>query len=124
MDDDFDEDFESEATQMTAMETDSPEEDIRAQELGFKPQKEIIYNKLLPYSDLLDEESKAWFAEIKLNLCKSLALRELRPGFVTWMSRLNKYIRFYGFKFAKEDHVCLVRELISTLGRVFWYFVQ
>ena len=70
------------------------EEDIseihpnRSEQLGFKPQKEIIYNRLLPYADKLDEESKRSFAQIKINLSKSVLLRELHPGCSIWSARL------------------------------------
>ena len=84
-------------------------------DLVFRPQKEIIYNKLLPYSDRLDDESLAWFKEIKANLAKSLALREIRPGFITWISRLSKYLRIYGLKFTKEDHIALIKLLNSFI---------
>ena len=82
-------------------------------ELGFEPQKEIIYNKLLPYVGDMDKESTSWFAEIKANLGVSIALRELRPGIVTWTSRLNKYIRLYGLKFPKADQISFIK-LLST----------
>ena len=36
-------------------------------------------------------------------------LRELRPGLVTWMSRLTGYISLYGYKFSKEDHVSFIQ---------------
>ena len=58
--------------------------------LGFKPQKEIVYNQLLPYSESLDEESLHSFAVIKTNLAKTVCLREMRPGFIIWTSRLNQ----------------------------------
>ena len=64
--------------------------EARAAALGFKPQKEILYNRLLPYSENLDEESMQMFSTIKTNLAKTICLRELRPGFVIWTSRLNK----------------------------------
>lgn len=50
-------------------------------------QKELIYNKLLPYSNGLDEESRAFLSEIKKNLSKAVLVRELRPGAVTWTGR-------------------------------------
>lgn len=59
--------------------------------LGFKPQKEKIYNKLLPYGDELDEESVKMYTDIKTNLIKSIVAREMRPGIVLWTSRLNRY---------------------------------
>lgn len=60
----------------------------RIKQLGFKPQKEIIYNKLLPYADELDSESKKTFTQIKINLSKSVLLRELHPGCAIWSTRL------------------------------------
>lgn len=105
---------------------------LRSLKLGFEPQKEIVYNKQLPYSGTLmsylneiipkterlfvekvDQESTKWFADIKANLGRAIALRELRPGIVTWISRLNKYIRIYGLKFPKADHVTLIKMLMS-----------
>lgn len=62
----------------------------RCVKLGFKPQKEIIFNRLLPYAHKLDDESLRLFADIKGNLGRSLMLREYRPGFGIWISRLNK----------------------------------
>ena len=38
----------------------------REEQLGFRPQKEIIYNKLLPYSKDIDEDSTKWFKDIKV----------------------------------------------------------
>lgn len=87
----------------------------RSLELGFVPQKEVVYNKLLPYVSNMDEESTQWFAEIKANLGRSIALRELRPGIVTWTSRLNKYIRLYGLKFPKADQIQLIKLLYSFI---------
>jgi proteasome activator subunit 4 len=87
----------------------------RAQQLGFIPQKEVIYNKLLPYSSDIDSESTLWFQDIKANLGRALALREIRPGFVVWISRLNKYIRLYGLKFPLTDHVALIKLLFSVI---------
>lgn len=87
----------------------------RAHQLGFVPQKEVIYNKLLPYSSHIDSESTKWFQDIKANLGRALALREIRPGFVVWVSRLNKYIRLYGLKFPLADHVSLIKLLFSVI---------
>lgn len=62
----------------------------RFKKLGFTPQKENVYNKLLPYADKLDEESSKLFYDIKTNLVKSVLAREMRPGCALWTSRLNK----------------------------------
>ncbi|KAK4885236.1 hypothetical protein RN001_001507 [Aquatica leii] len=83
--------------------------DKRLKKLGFKPQKENVYNKLLPYANELDKESKNLFKDIKTNLVKSVLAREIRPGCMVWTSRLNKYTRIYGLKFSKEDHIALVK---------------
>ena len=66
--------------------------DERAAVLGFYPQKEIIYNSLLPYSDRMDEESHRLWQEIKTNFGRAICLHELRPGYVIWSGRLIKYI--------------------------------
>jgi hypothetical protein len=64
--------------------------DERAVILGFYPQKELIYNTLLPYTDQLDAESKIIWGELKSNIGKAICLRELRPGYVVWSGRLAK----------------------------------
>ena len=63
---------------------------LRHAALGFKPQKEIVHSQLLPYFDDLDSESLMAFSVIKTNLKKTICLREMRPGFVIWTSRLIK----------------------------------
>lgn len=70
------------------------EDDIeeRTRKLGFKPQKENVYNKLLPYADAVDQESAALFRDIKTNLVKSVLAREMRPGCILWTSRLTRLI--------------------------------
>lgn len=64
----------------------------RIKKLGFIPQNENVYNKLLPYADELDEESNKLLLDIKTNLIKSVLAREMRPGCALWTSRLNKYV--------------------------------
>ena len=63
--------------------------DEREKVLGFIPQKEKIYNTYLPYSDNLDVESNAVFAEIKANLGKAVALRDLKTGAGHWVGQLS-----------------------------------
>lgn len=55
---------------------------------GFTPQKEIVYNDLLPYSDRLDREATELLAEIKTNLSRAVILRELWPGVAFWSRKL------------------------------------
>ncbi|XP_048486309.1 proteasome activator complex subunit 4 isoform X4 [Plutella xylostella] len=81
----------------------------RIQALGFKPQKEILINTLLPYADQLDDESTRLFQQIKENLAKAVMLREMKPACGVWTARLMKFLRIYGLKFSKEDHIALVK---------------
>uniref|UniRef100_A0A2A4JML8 Proteasome activator complex subunit 4 C-terminal domain-containing protein n=1 Tax=Heliothis virescens TaxID=7102 RepID=A0A2A4JML8_HELVI len=81
----------------------------RIEALGFKPQKEILTNHILPYAAELDEESILFLEQVKINLAKAVMLREMKPGCGVWSSRLMKYIRIHGLKFSKEDHLKLIR---------------
>uniref|UniRef100_A0A8C1B7R2 Proteasome activator subunit 4 n=1 Tax=Cyprinus carpio carpio TaxID=630221 RepID=A0A8C1B7R2_CYPCA len=89
--------------------------------LGFVPQKEIVYNELLPYKDKLDEESNEILAEIKGNLGRAVQLREIWPGVLFWTRKLStpflslRYMRLYGRKFSKEDHVLFVKLLYELV---------
>ncbi|RZF34164.1 hypothetical protein LSTR_LSTR003574 [Laodelphax striatellus] len=88
----------------------------RIQKLGFKPQKEIVYNKLLFYSDSIDDESQQMLSMIKGCIGKSLLLHEVKPGLGFWIVRLNSYIKLYGLKFSKEDHVTFIKLIFSALS--------
>ncbi|XP_028036645.1 proteasome activator complex subunit 4-like isoform X2 [Bombyx mandarina] len=81
----------------------------RIKALGFKPQKEFLTNHLLPYASELDEESTRFLGQVKINLAKSVMLREMKPACGVWLSRLMKYIRIYGLKFSKADHIDLIK---------------
>ncbi|KAM9847519.1 proteasome activator complex subunit 4A [Aulostomus maculatus] len=84
-------------------------------ELGFVPQKDIVYNKLLPYADRLDEESNDLLSKIKGNLGRAVQLRELWPGVLFWTRKLSTYMRLYGRKFSKEDHVLFIKLLYELV---------
>lgn len=58
--------------------------------LGFRPQKQVVYNKLLPYKENLDTEILEQIREIKENLCKAAILRDIRPGCVHWVAKLSR----------------------------------
>ena len=60
----------------------------RAERLGFKPQQELFCNKFLPYE--IDDESLEILDNIKKNLGKVVAMRELSPGISIYVSRLLK----------------------------------
>lgn len=62
----------------------------RIKALGFRPQKEILTNHLLPYADKLDDESKRFLDQVKTNLAKAVMLREMKPACGVWSSRLMK----------------------------------
>ncbi|XP_052006994.1 proteasome activator complex subunit 4A-like isoform X1 [Xyrauchen texanus] len=83
--------------------------------LGFVPQKDIVYNELLPYQDKLDEESNEILAQIKGNLSRAVQLREVWPGVLFWTRKLSTYMRLYGRKFSKKDHVLLVKLLYELV---------
>ncbi|XP_015766712.1 PREDICTED: proteasome activator complex subunit 4-like [Acropora digitifera] len=76
--------------------------------LDFKPQKEIVYNRFLPYKDQLDEESNKFLSEIKYNLGRAVIFKETSPGVLYWSNRLTNYLKLYGRKFSKEDHLNFV----------------
>ncbi|XP_068688324.1 proteasome activator complex subunit 4-like isoform X1 [Montipora foliosa] len=76
--------------------------------LDFKPQKEIVYNRFLPYKDQLDEESNKFLSEIKYNLGRAVIFKETSPGILYWSNRLTNYLKLYGRKFSKEDHLNFV----------------
>ncbi|CAG0897570.1 unnamed protein product, partial [Darwinula stevensoni] len=98
----------------------------RAKVLGFVPQREVVYNRFLPYSSELDDESNQLLSVIKANLGRSVMLREVRPGFVTWMVRLFRYVKVYGMKFSKDDHVIFVKLLYEmvTLPDLDYFIVK
>jgi len=69
--------------------------DERENALGFKPQKEIPYNALLPYSDKLDAESNDQLSQIKSNLPRVVQLRDIKIGGSHWAGQLAKFVFIY-----------------------------
>lgn len=63
---------------------------LRTKQLGFKPQHELFHNFYLPYSDKLDDESAQLLNYVKQELGKTLALREINPGFGIFVSKLMR----------------------------------
>ncbi|KAA8581409.1 hypothetical protein FQN60_002990 [Etheostoma spectabile] len=82
---------------------------------GFIPQKEIVYNGLLPYSDRLDGEATELLAEIKANLSRAVLLRELWPGVAFWTNKLFSFLKLYGRRFSKEDHILFIKLLYELV---------
>lgn len=55
---------------------------------AFVPQKEIVYNGLLPYTGRVDREAAGLLAQIKTHLSRAVLLRELWPGVAFWSRKL------------------------------------
>ncbi|XP_002119300.2 proteasome activator complex subunit 4 [Ciona intestinalis] len=91
---------------------------IEERNLGFVPQRENLYNDHLPYTNQhdLDTESNTAFEVVKNNLVNAVLLRDLRPGVTYWTNKLTRYIRLYGLKFSKEDHILLVKLFYEILS--------
>ena len=66
--------------------------DNREEVLGFVPQKETPYNKLLPYGGRLDVESREQVAQIKAWLGRTVQLRDIKIGASHWTGQLSKYV--------------------------------
>ncbi|KAM4526363.1 proteasome activator complex subunit 4B [Fundulus diaphanus] len=81
----------------------------------FIPQKEIVYNGLLPYCDRLDREAVELLAEIKGNLSRAVLLRELWPGVAFWSRKLFSFLKLYGRRFSKEDHILFINLLYELV---------
>uniref|UniRef100_A0A8C6U8T4 Proteasome activator subunit 4b n=1 Tax=Neogobius melanostomus TaxID=47308 RepID=A0A8C6U8T4_9GOBI len=95
-------------------------------EEGFVAQKEIVYNALLPYADRLDSEADGLLAEIKANLSQAVLVRELWPGAAFWCRKLFSYLKLYGRRFSKDDHVLFIKLLyeLVTLSNLEPYMMQ
>ncbi|KAJ6635616.1 Proteasome activator complex subunit 4, partial [Pseudolycoriella hygida] len=87
----------------------------RFKALGFHPQKEIPANRLLPYADQLDKESNEMLISIKNHLAKAVAQRDFRPGVTVVFQKLSNYIKLYGMKFSKEDHIKFIKLLLQLI---------
>ncbi len=78
--------------------------DERSEVLGFEPQQETIYNKFVPYADVLDQESNEQLSEIKAQLGRTIQFRDIKVGASHWTGQLAKLVS-----------VCLLRSLIHTV---------
>ena len=58
--------------------------------LGYKPQKTIIYNQILPFSSEIPNEIIQQLKAIKENLSKSVVLRDIRPSCIHWVTNLTR----------------------------------
>ncbi len=79
-------------------------------------QKPNIFNKYLPFNDSIKQQGYDLFEEIRENLSRIIQLRELRPGFSHWSSKLQRFISLYGLYFTKTDHIKLIQLYLSVLS--------
>ena len=79
-------------------------------------QKPNVYNQFLPFYETIEEQSYKSFEEICENLSRIVQLRELRPGFPLWSSKLQQFISLYGYSFTKKDHVKLIHLYLTVLS--------
>nr|XP_034177609.1 proteasome activator complex subunit 4-like [Osmia lignaria] len=77
--------------------------------------QKFIYNKLLPYVEDLETESETLLAEIKANLGRAVMCHEVWPGCYVWVNKLWHYIKLYGLKFSKEDHILFIKLLFELV---------
>ena len=79
-------------------------------------QKPNIFNKYLPFYETIKRQGYELYDEIRENLSRVIQLRELRPGFSHWSSKLQRFISLYGLYFTKADHIKLIQLYISILS--------
>jgi hypothetical protein len=79
-------------------------------------QKPNIFNKYLPFYDSIKQQGYDLFEEICENLSRIIQLRELRPGFSHWSSKLQRFISLYGLHFTKAEHIKLIHLYVSILS--------
>jgi proteasome activator subunit 4 len=79
-------------------------------------QKPNIFNKYLPFYDAIRRQGYDFFDEIRENLSRIIQLRELRPGFSHWSSKLQRFMSLYGLHFTKTDHIKLIQLYLSVLS--------
>lgn len=62
--------------------------------LGYRVQKELWFNRHLPYSDRIDDESEKLLELIKTNMAKALVHKEMNPGMGICSAQLMWYVHF------------------------------
>lgn len=75
-------------------------------------------NRHLPYAtdyQRLDDESQRLLESIKRNMAKALVHKEMNPGLGICSAQLMCYIKLYGLKFSKEDHVQFIKILMELM---------
>ncbi|KAF3853760.1 hypothetical protein F7725_014448 [Dissostichus mawsoni] len=73
-----------------------------------RPQHAALY-------DRLELEATELLAEIKANLSRAVRLRELWPGVALWCRKLFSFLKLYGRRFSKEDHILFIKLLYELV---------
>nr|XP_054604918.1 proteasome activator complex subunit 4B-like [Nothobranchius furzeri] len=102
-------------TQQESDMTDDGKMNEDGDEAWFVPQKEIVYNSLLPYCNHLDQEAMGLLEGIKANLSRAVLVRELFPGVAFWSRKLFFFLKLYGRRFTKEDHILFIKLLYELV---------
>ncbi|XP_055375207.1 proteasome activator complex subunit 4-like [Condylostylus longicornis] len=74
--------------------------------------KELFWNKFLPYN--ISDEADLNFVKIKNNLIKAIAMRDM-IGAEIYCRRLTSFIKLYGLKFSKDDHIRLIKIVVKVI---------
>ena len=64
--------------------------DEAEEDTGRKVQREIPYNRYLPYADVLEKEAEEHLREIKAGLGRSIQFRDVKIGTIHWTGQLTK----------------------------------
>ena len=56
-----------------------------------KYQKPLVYNKHLPYADVIESEAVEKLSLIKKNLSVAVQKRDVTYGYIYWIRRLQRY---------------------------------
>jgi proteasome activator subunit 4 len=80
-----------------------------------KYQKPLVYNKHLPYADVIESEAVEKLSLIKKNLSVAVQKRDVTYGYIYWIRRLQSYITVYGMHFTKEDHLLFIKLAFELL---------
>ena len=57
---------------------------------GKRYQKPLVYNKHLPYADVIESEAKEKLSLIKQNLSAAVQRRDVIYGYIFWVRRLQR----------------------------------
>jgi hypothetical protein len=79
-------------------------------------QKPNVYNRYLPFYDSIQRQAYEEFDEIRMHLSRIIQLREIRPGFSIWSSKLQHFISLYGYYFTKANHLKLIDFYLCILS--------